>query len=828
MTSDTRAAPSSLRERRKRTRARRRRRSIEPPPQLWAKVLVGMHVALAPLLIAGAFPWAAATSAASGVALLFAVVISERDRPLPWSPGLLALLGVGAFMALQTLPLPLSMVQVLSPLSADDALHVAAMLGEPAPDWVPLSRDPGRTRLSLMLAINLACTALSLSLLVERHRPRGFMRAIATACVAIVAVSLGHAAVGAETVFGLYTPILSRSFGPIINVNHLSAFAALTTLLCLGLGLQEDSQGRRTLAYVGATMAASLALLTASRGGALSLLLATLMAVYLSRRSGARLSLPLKLGLGALILAAIAGFGLVVIGVREVQGTSDVERLEVWRRSAELALDHWATGAGRGAFEPAFLFRSTFSARYTHPENVLLQYGTELGLPLTVAALLLFGRATWRALRSSQTSAALAAGAVLLLFLHDLFDFSLELSGVAVPAAACAGVAWARAHEARKPASYVWVTAAAAALGLAALIVRLPTDDPEAARARLTDSSLSGADLAELERQIATLHPADGILTGLLGHRYAERGSPRAGRWLNRSMYLAPEWGDPHGLAALWLVRMGRPEQALMEVREADRRRAGLGTRALCEILGTTVDPEVIRRASVDPDDIHPTIERARRCTNDAGFRAGLDALAVAHGTDDYAAHQRLLLAEARANPAAALAAAETLRAAHPDDPGAVGVWLDILILADPSAALAERGREGIGEATLWRLADVASTSGDRAALDEIVAGLRRAAAGQSRAIAVIDGRHGRLLIQLGATEDGVALLRESMALDPDGPGAQELLRVAVRDHRLGLGRAAAQHICRQQGRDSLPCRTAERQVDRLAESTPGVAPAPR
>ena len=63
MSSETTAAPSSIRERRQRTRARRRRRSLEPPPQLWAKVLVGVHVALAPLILAGAFSWGLATSA---------------------------------------------------------------------------------------------------------------------------------------------------------------------------------------------------------------------------------------------------------------------------------------------------------------------------------------------------------------------------------------------------------------------------------------------------------------------------------------------------------------------------------------------------------------------------------------------------------------------------------------------------------------------------------------------------------------------------------------------------------------------------------------------
>lgn len=829
MSSDTTAAPSSIRERRQRTRASRRRRTLEPPPQLWAKVLVGIHVALAPLLLAGAYPWAAATSAVSAVGLLFVVLLSDRGRPLPWSPGMAVLVGLGLASVVQIIPLPIALVQLLSPLAADDALHISAMLGDAAPTWIPLSRDPGRTRLSLLLGLNVLCTAMALALLVERHRPRGFMRAIATACVAIVLVSLGHAAVGASTVFGLYTPLVNRSFGPIINVNHLSAFASLTALLCLGLGLQEESGPRKGLAYVGATCAACLTLLTGSRGGALSLLVATGIAVLLSRRSGARVSLPVKVGLGALVTAAAAGLAVVFFGIREVHGLSDVERLDVWKRSAELVLDHWMAGTGRGAFEPAFLFRSSFLARYTHPENILLQYGAELGVPLTLLALVGFGQSTLRALRSTQTSAALAGGALVLVFLHDLFDFALELPGVAVPAAACAGVAWTRSHETRRGARYVWAIATAAALGTAALVVRLPVDDPAAIRARLAEDTLSGTELAQLEREVATLHPADGLLSGLLGHRLAQHGSPRAGRWLNRSMYLAPEWPDPHVVAALWLARNGQHAQALMEIREAERLRTGAGRRALCEAIGDEFDLERIRRASADPNDITAALQQARACRgNDAAYGAAIDAALVAEGALDYAAHTRHYRRLAATQPEQARLAAEALRAAHPDDAGALDVWLDVLVLVDPAAALAERGRPGMSVSTAWSLAEVAARADDRAALDEIVANLRRAAAGQSAAIANIDARHGRLLAGMGHTDDGIALLRSSLELDPDGPAAAALLHLAVQGRRLGLARSAAQHVCRQQGRDSAACRSAEQQVDRLNPSPPGLAPSPR
>lgn len=784
---------------------------------------MGIHVALAPMLLAGAPPWAAATSAVSSVILLFVVVLSDRARPLPWSPGMAALLAVGAVTVLHTVPLPIELVQFLSPLAADDAVHMAAMLGDPAPSWVPLSRDPGRTRMSMLLAANVICTVLAMSLLVERQRPRGFTRTIAFACSLVVVVSLAHAAVGATKVFGVYEPVIGgRVFGPIINVNHRSAFAALTALLCLGLGIQEEPGVRKSLALFAATMAGCLALLTTSRGGALSLLIAIGVAVVLSRRAGARVEVVQKLVLVALTIAGLVGLGIVLIRVRSMEGLNDIERLDLLRRGGELTLDHWMAGAGRGAFEPAYTYRSSFLARYTHPENILLQYASEFGLPIAALAIVWFARGTLKALRASQTSAALCAGVLVMLFLHDFFDFALELPGVAVPAAACAGIAWTRTHESRKSAYYVWAIAAVAALGVATLVVRLPVDDPASMRARLTAGSLSGAALAEIEREVATLHPADAQLTVLLGHAYAERGSLRAGRWLNRTMYLAPAWAEPHRLAAVWLVRMGRADQALIEVREADRLHPGSGTLALCEVLAGEADVESVRRARVDDETLDATVARARACPGvTAAFHAALDAMLVAEGSDDFAAHARHFGAMASTQPAEARAGAEALRRAHPNDPAAVAAWLDILILVDPAAALAARDQASLPANTRWNLVRVAAAADDRAAVDDIVRALRSDAAGHSHELAGIDARHGQVLVEMGHAEEGIALIRTAIDLDPSGPGAAALLQISVRDGRIGLARSAAQHLCRQHGRDSPPCQNAEQQVSRMTVSAP-------
>jgi hypothetical protein len=622
-----------------------------------------------------------------------------------------ALLALGAVTVLQTVPLPIALVQALSPLAADDALHVAAMLGDPAPSWVPLSRDPGRTRLSMLLGLNVICTVLALSLLVERQRPRGFMRAIALACSVVVVVSLGHAALGATTVFGVYQPVVGgRVFGPIINVNHLSAFAALTTLLCLGLGIQEEAgraqehgalrchHGRlpRAPDYVPRRRAQP-ADRHRHRGAAVTSCRRTRR-----DRAEARPRGPRDRRSGRL--------GLLLFRVRETQGLNDIERLDLLRRGGELALDHWIAGAGRGAFEPAFMYRSTFLARYTHPENILIQYGTEFGIPVTVLAIAWFARGTFSALRTSQTSAALGAGVLVMLFLHDLFDFALELPGVAVPAAACAGIAWTRAHAARKSAYYVWGIATLAALGVAALVARLPVDDPATTRARLQAGSLSTAaargDRARSRHAPSRRRPADGVARSRIrGARLAACG-PLAqpqhvlGTRVGRAASARGALADPHGTPRPSLDRGARGGPVA----------PGAGTPALCEVLARDADVEHIRRASVDAESLAETVARARACAGvSADFRVALDALLVAEGTDDFGAHARHLTAMARTQPSDARAAAEALRAAHPEDPAAIAVWMDILILVDPAAALAARDQPSLPDSTRWNLVRLAS-----------------------------------------------------------------------------------------------------------------------
>ena len=93
-----------------------------------------------------------------------------------------------------------------------------------------------------------------------------------------------------------------------------------------------------------------------------------------------------------------------------------------------------------GRFSSAFVAHEGSRNRYTHPENLIVQWTTEWGVPIALALLLVLTLALWKRLRTAEEP--LVAGvciAIIALTLQNLVDFSLELAGAATVVAALLG-----------------------------------------------------------------------------------------------------------------------------------------------------------------------------------------------------------------------------------------------------------------------------------------------------------------------------------------------------------------------------------------------------
>lgn len=258
--------------------------------------------------------------------------------------------------------------------------------------------------------------------------------------------------------------------GTFVNRNSFATYANLGILVALALllrsllrassaeelrrlvvRLMEGLIGRRALLLVALLLLVTASLLTGSRGGFLSLLAALLVFALL----GFLVTRPRPAwGLAAVVVALLAAWGLFAISGETVwerllrTDASGGGRLEVFGLAVEMMRERPWLGHGLGGFEQAFQLHrdERFPVLFDMAHNTYLEHAVELGIPaaaaLHAAGLILFAQVlvgTFRR-RRGQIYPLVAACACVLVGLHALVDFSLQIPAVAVTFAALLGV----------------------------------------------------------------------------------------------------------------------------------------------------------------------------------------------------------------------------------------------------------------------------------------------------------------------------------------------------------------------------------------------------
>ena len=145
----------------------------------------------------------------------------------------------------------------------------------------------------------------------------------------------------------------------------------------------------------------------------------------------------------------------------QVDANYDLEvagRLTFWQVSLGMVGERPWQGYGYGSFEPAFAQHrdERFDGVVDKAHNTYIEHLVELGIPATlllyVGPVLLFAYCV-RALfarQRNQVFALAAVGATLLVGLHSLVDFSLQIPAVAVTFAALLAIGVAQAAPSSK------------------------------------------------------------------------------------------------------------------------------------------------------------------------------------------------------------------------------------------------------------------------------------------------------------------------------------------------------------------------------------------
>ncbi|MBL0278450.1 MAG: O-antigen ligase family protein [Anaeromyxobacter sp.] len=699
-------------------------------------------------------------------AACLAVLAALMAAPAGGAVGLagLALLVVLAATALQLLPLP-AWLHVVSPSARDLFSGALAPLGL-YPAARPLSLDPAATGRMLAASAGGLAAFWAAWALGETHRRRALLvRALGSSGLLVALVALGQALLGFGT-------LLSPA-APFVNPNHLAGHLGLTSFVLLGLALKARGQAR-LLWLMAFALTGAVVFLSLSRGGIAAFLggavLFAALAAWRRRPEGSGAAPPrgrwaLLGGLAAaLSVAAYLALDPVLAELGTVGRAGEETKLALWRPALQLVRDYPLTGIGRGAFGTVYPAYKTEPelVTFTHLENEWLQAPVELGLPV---GLLLVGAlaATWLAAARrrdlSYGDVGLLAGTATLAA-QNLVDFSLELSGVALPFLVALGLAARGAGAvAARPALVRGGLVVAGLLGAlgAAVWARQPAAD------------------APVLEQVAW-RPADYLPQAVEGVRLvrADR-CAEALPWLSRAMLLGPTAPEPHLYAARCLAAAGQDVVARREYRLA----MAFGSReALPEAATRYRSVEAL--LEVAPDSADGLLQLGYLLARDRPA----DAARVYRRALEEQLDDRALVPLARATLAAgdrdeALRLARRRAAEAPTDPEGwlISAW--ILVQAGQEAegvAVLERGLLAIPGAP-----PLVTLLAERSLLARRFGEARRIAEQMSaRTPRELAARHqlvARALAGQGRVAEAIEQARSAAAALPDDPGA--LLAVA-------------------------------------------------
>jgi tetratricopeptide (TPR) repeat protein len=579
------------------TARRRRRRRASRTFELREVIGVGL---LATAVVGSALAFGAQHTPVLVVCALASAVSALLLAPARLPRAAWILSGLAAYTMLEVVPLPLGVVERLSPAAG------AVWRGALAPlhasvSWATLSVDPAATSLEALKWSAYVCVLIAAS--GWRARRRAVMPAalVFGSALIVCVITLLHGLLGLKRVYGLFDPSEDWPWirGPFVNGNNLAGYLNLG--LFAGAGVWSSGRGGRMARplALGVPVLATGVLISGSRAAVVALVLAAALfaALILRQRPGGGRALGATLVGTALVAVALAAAGAGARAWEVVNNTSLGAKAQVWRWSLGLVRDFPGFGVGRGAFETAFLpyrqpDQQNYTVVYAYAENFVVQWIADWGVPVGCAALVgcaILGRRALGRSRRNPLAAGLVAGLGALL-LQNLADLGLELFAVS----ACALVAFTAADEAvegnteRTPRPALPGAIAVAVWSLIVVFARsnpVQVDRQHAAKAyaALGSSPAAASGFDETLRALMLRHPGEAYFP-LLGGAEAIRTGRDALPWFNRALERSPFDANAHLLLSDALARRGARLQSLLHSRLAAVYDGTLRDRALAQI----------------------------------------------------------------------------------------------------------------------------------------------------------------------------------------------------------------------------------------------------
>ncbi len=449
---------------------------------LFVALLLGL--AWAPFWLGGdrMIPWGVNAIFFPVLAILYEATLLASRAPHPF--GVAAIAGPTALFAFALA----AIVVQMTPGAFEAFAHpVWAMAGEAlARPLAPgVSVDPDASRLALLRLVTIASVFwLSLQLCRDPARASALLAGLVVIVAAYAALGLALALEWRSDIPWFQAPAEGRAVrATFVNRNHFATYAGLGLTAAAGLlahrwrigadrsGIPASRPILRAAIVLGpagaglilAIVTMALALLGAgSRGGAVAagMGVGAVAALGVARRRGARV------GRDAALLTLLAGalafalFGDALAGRIAASGLADANRLAVAAIILRALADAPFQGFGYGAFAAIFpLYRDgsiDAAGVWDKAHNTWLEALLGLG---AVAGAALIGAIVWLACKSfvgalrrrrDATPGIVGAAACLLVGVHALVDFSLQIEAVGLTFAAMLGGAVAGSESSRQ------------------------------------------------------------------------------------------------------------------------------------------------------------------------------------------------------------------------------------------------------------------------------------------------------------------------------------------------------------------------------------------
>ena len=397
-----------------------------------------------------------------GLAVLwFSIQPTNASPHLLSVPGMVPLLLLVGWMILQIVPLPVSIVKILSPSSYEAYKPVYDMLeGNP---WMPLTVYQKGTALeSLRLVSYFLFYILTIQILTQGERLKQTVKICAWLAIGIAVLAILQKFSSPDKIYWFRpSPSNAHPSGPWVNRSQYCGYLEMISPLALGLCLyyrplisSKESLRSRVVTFftitggslyiflgLGVLTLVSSVFISLSRGGVIALSLSfSLFFLFLAWKKS-RYSGLFFIGIAAALILSVAWFGWDPIierfdAIFKSTGELNIDRFAIWGDTLKVFKDFWLTGSGLGTFVNIFPQYKTIPGyfMYDHAHNDYLELLTESGVTGFVFFtwfMIAVIREGWKMIgrRRDRYSILISIGAltgIIGMLVHSISDFNMH------------------------------------------------------------------------------------------------------------------------------------------------------------------------------------------------------------------------------------------------------------------------------------------------------------------------------------------------------------------------------------------------------------------